>query len=371
MSQKTTPWFKRHPGWTLLLFNLAIILLIAIVAEIGLRIAVNYNPGYYSSVEATDTELHYAYGTIKINRDGFPDADFDLSKPLRVGYFGDSVTYGVGAGYGYRVSEYLESAYPDFEHLNLGGIGLSVSEADIWNSANKAKRYGLTHAIYLFNLNDILPDATFEPQKEPSRSQKARRFILNYLDGLRGRSYLYTYLRTQAKTALTRQGVGFHGYTAYELNPRENAEVLGETAARINRLGETLGGLGVDFHIVILPYEMQISAEAERTYASHGIRWEDGFIERGTQDVIEEFFDPNFPVWDAYFAFVPQDGTNTTDAREENAVGEFFVYDKGDTLDWNHPNREGHRKIAMYLAAQDILGDRAQPVDPKDSGEAP
>ena len=30
----------------------------------------------------------------------------------------------VGAGYGYRISELLEAAYPDFEHLNLGGIGL-------------------------------------------------------------------------------------------------------------------------------------------------------------------------------------------------------------------------------------------------------
>ena len=356
MSSKKIPWFKRHPGWTLLLVNGAILLFFALIAEIGLRIGAQYNPGYYTSVDVTDTDLNYAYGTIKINSDGYPDEEFELISPLRVGYFGDSVTYGVGAGYGYRISEYLEEAYPEYEHLNLGGIGLSVSEGEIRNSARKAERFGLTDAIYLFNLNDILPNSTFQPQPQTSK-RRFRSFVRRYLDWFRGRSYIYTYLRTQIKTMMTRQGVGFHGYTAYELNPREHEVVLRETAERINRMAETLGELGVRMQVVILPYEMQISGEAEEVYAGHGIRWEDGFIDRGPQKTIIPFFEPSLPVWDAYYAFVPDD-TSSDQARESNGVGEFFVYDEGDTLDWNHPNRAGHRAIADYLAQEGLLSNQ-------------
>jgi phospholipase/lecithinase/hemolysin len=30
-------------------------------------------------------------------------------------------------------------------------------------------------------------------------------------------------------------------------------------------------------------------------------------------------------------------------------VGEYFVFNKGDALDWVHPNRDGHRLVAEYL----------------------
>lgn len=358
MSTNETPWFKRHPGLTLLLVNGGILLAFALVAEIGLRIGAQYNPGYYTSVDVTDTDLNYAYGTIKINSDGYPDEEFQLTSPLRVGYFGDSVTYGVGAGYGYRVSEFLETAYPEYEHLNLGGIGLSVSEGDIRNSARKAEKFGLTDALYLFNLNDILPNSTFTPRPQ-TWNQRFRSFVRRYLDWLRGRSYLYTYLRTQIKTMMTRQGVGFHGYTAYELNPREHESVLRETAERINRMAATLSELGVRMQVVILPYEMQISDEAETVYAGHGILWEEGFIDRGPQKTIIPFFDPDLPVWDAYYAFVPENRP-AQETRERNGVGEFFVYDEGDTLDWNHPNRSGHRAIADYLAQKEVLSSHSE-----------
>jgi GH18 family chitinase len=44
------------------------------------------------------------------------------------------------------------------------------------------------------------------------------------------------------------------------------------------------------------------------------------------------------------------------DAREAFAnshlkVGEAWVFDKGDKIDWNHPNRVGHAHIARWLAA--------------------
>ncbi|MGD8282006.1 MAG: hypothetical protein PVF69_12675 [Gemmatimonadota bacterium] len=353
MGRDQRPWFARHPALALLGVNLTVLLLVGGAAELGLRHFVRYNPGFYTSVQVTDTELRHPYGVIKINSDGFPDDEFDLSKPLRVGYFGDSVTYGVGAGYPYRISEYLEEAYPEYEHLNLGGIGLSVSSAEIENSAVLARRFGLTDAIYLFNLNDILPDQAFSGEIRPA-SLRLRDSIVNYLDWMRGRSYLYTFIREKAKAFLAARGVGFHGYTAYEFEPTANEQVLRETAERINAFHRRLAELGVRLTVVILPYEMQISSAAAEAYAAHGIHWEDGFLDGSAQRVMMRHLAPDVPVIDAFHAFVG-DGAEIAKRRARNGLGEYFVYDKGDKLDWNHPNRKGHRAIARYLAEQHIL----------------
>jgi hypothetical protein len=323
------------------------------MAEVFLRIYTPYNPGYYTSVSGTSREIVYAYGTIKINSDGFPDDEFELTKDKRVGYFGDSVTYGVGAGYGFRVSEYLEDAYPDFEHLNLGGIGLSISQNEIEFCTELAKRFGLSHAIYLFNLNDVVPTEFASGERE-TMSVSVRSWLSDHFDWLRGRSYLYTHLRTQAKIFLIGRGVGFHGFDAYEFRPRKNEAIFAETASRINDFHRTLARSGVKLHVVILPYEMQISEEAEQTYSALNVEWEEGFIEGTPQETLRRHLDPEIPVIDAYFAFVDEGAIGQS--RKSNPIGEYFVYDKGDKLDWNHPTRIGHRKIADLMVADAVLG---------------
>ena len=120
-------WLSRHPVLALLAINGAIFLGICLAAELVLRLYIPYNPGFYIAVEGNSREIVYPYGTIKINSLGFPDDEFELTMTERVGYFGDSVTYGVGAGSGYRVSDLLEREYPAYEHPNLGGIGQSIS----------------------------------------------------------------------------------------------------------------------------------------------------------------------------------------------------------------------------------------------------
>jgi hypothetical protein len=104
-------FFARHPALSLVAFNALIFLFVIGLAEVVLRVVITYQPGYYVSVSGTSTELEFPYGTILINSDGFPDSEFDLSKDVKIGYYGDSVTYGVGAGYGYRVSDLLEKHY--------------------------------------------------------------------------------------------------------------------------------------------------------------------------------------------------------------------------------------------------------------------
>ncbi|MBK7947562.1 MAG: SGNH/GDSL hydrolase family protein [Deltaproteobacteria bacterium] len=360
MTERKVSWPRRHPGLILLAVNAVLFAGFALLAEVFLRLYVPYNPGYYMAVKGTSREVEYPYGTIKINRDGFADIDFDLSRTRQVGYFGDSVTYGVGAGYGYRFSDLLREAYPDVDHLNLGGIGLSVSQDTIDRSLELADRYGLDTAVYFMNLNDIVPDATVAPQQENAAVEEApwtRRTLLwlsGHADWLRGKSYLYTALRTFAKNQLEARGVGFHGYEAFELEPDANRAVVLETAARVVEFHDRLAEHGAELIVVLLPYEMQISDEATRVYQSHGIHWEPGFLEGSTQRILRDALAPHLRVIDLMPAFV--DPERPAESQAENGVGEYYVYNRGDKLDWNHPNREGHRRIAEYLERVGLLG---------------
>lgn len=360
MSGREVSWLRRHPGVVLLAVNAVLFVGFALLAEVFLRLYVPYNPGYYVAVRGTSQEVEYPYGTIKINRDGFADIDFDLTRPRQVGYFGDSVTYGVGAGYGYRFSDLLREAYPDLDHLNLGGIGLSVSQDTIDRSLELADRYGLDTAVYFLNLNDIVPDATVVPQQQNAViedapwTRRALVWLAGHADWLRGKSYLYTALRTIAKNQLEARGVGFHGYKAFELEPDAQRAVVLETAERVVDFHDQLARHGVELIVVLLPYEMQISDEAARVYASQGIHWEPGFLDGSTQRILAEALAPHLRVIDLLPAFVDPD--HPAESRSKIGVGEYFVYNRGDKLDWNHPNREGHRRIAEYLERVELLG---------------
>lgn len=373
MKDRDASWLRRHPILVLLGFNFGLFGLLALVAELALRIYVPYNPGYYVAVQGNSREVEYPYGTIQTNRDGFADVDWDLSRAHHVGYFGDSVTYGVGAGHGYRFSDRLAEAYPDWTHLNLGGIGLSVSQDTIESAVVLAKRYALDRAIYFLNLNDIVPDVSVargSPDVKPSKAPWPRR-MLNWLsehaDWLRGKSYLYTALRTLVKNRLEASGIGFHGYKAFELEPNAEREVLLQTARRVEAFHDALAEQGVELIVALLPYEMQISQEAARVYQGHGIHWESGFLEGSTQRILAERLSQRMRVIDLMPAFV--DPEHVEASRAENGVGELFVYDRGDKLDWNHPNREGHRRIADYLVRIGVLDADRAPAAPEAIGE--
>jgi nitrous oxide reductase accessory protein NosL len=103
---------------------------------------------------------------------------------------------------------------------------------------------------------------------------------------------------------------------------------------------------GTRFEVVLLPYEMQISEAAARRYAELGIHWEPGFETGSAQAELAGCLD-GIPVHDARAAFAA-----TPAARARIGVGELFVYDLGDKLDWNHPNRAGHARLAAFLEAR-------------------
>jgi hypothetical protein len=344
-------WFQRYPVLALLGVNLAILAFLAGIAEIGLRLWVPYNPGYYVVLREEPGVFHYPFGLLLRNSHGFADDEFDLAgtKP-RIGYFGDSVTRGVGAGHGHRIQDLLKTLRPEFDHWTFETAVNGIDDETHPRILAIAEQYDLAEVVYLLNLNDLLPTRRKEGGEAGSAVFSLRQ-RLRFLDELRGRSYLYSALRFRFAELMLSLGYGHTGWKAAELFPQQHAEIVRDTAARVTALGDAVTAQGRLFRVVLLPYEMQISEEAARTYQEAGVVWEPGFLERSTQRALREGMPERIEVVDAYWAFV--DPADEAGSRRANGVGEYFVYNRGDKLDWNHPNREGCRKIAEYLARLD------------------
>ena len=133
-----------------------------------------------------------------------------------------------------------------------------------------------------------------------------------------------------------------------EMFPEQIGETSRELIARVKGLSRALADRGADLMVVILPYEMQISQEAEKFYRETKVEWGKGFIDRGPQKVLEADLDrAGLDYVDAYYAFV--DPKHVAESRKRNKLGQYYVYNRGDRLDWNHPNREGQRVLAGFL----------------------
>jgi lysophospholipase L1-like esterase len=330
-------WFRRHPILALLGVNVLLFITAFLVLEIALRIWMPYNPGYYVGVRnASGAVMTYPWGELPRNSRGFPDTEFVMSDKPRIGYIGDSVAFGVGAGYGYRFSELLENRFPEFDHWNLAGVGGGITnDEEIETAVESAHTLGLDVVCYAFNLNDIMPPA-YSTNGPKTSERKTKEFAKQHLDWLRGKSYAYTWARTQYKRYVAAKGIAHHGYRAVTL-----------AAQRIEILNRRIQAEGAELMIVMLPYEMQISAEAAEAYAKLGIHWEGGFLTGSTQRKLLEQLPPDIKTIDLLPAFV--DSSDPASSRAANRLGQYYVYNKGDSLDWNHPNRDGHARIASYL----------------------
>lgn len=343
--------FEKHPRLTLLGFILAVLALLAVMAEIGLRYVTPYNIGYYTAV-LKEGVYRYPYGDIKINSDRYPDDDFDLSgtKP-RIGYLGDSIIMGVGAGDGYRISDLLQSRYPHDDHWTFGVMGNGLREEEMFELVDE---YKLGKIIYGFNLNDFLPPLGKRGEliAGPDQSVSERivraleRFVRKNLDGLRGKSYLYTVLRTGIKNILQQCGFGHTGFKSAELFPREHEELIRDTAERFNAVARRLSQKNVELCLILFPYEMQISKKAAAAYRDKGIKWEDGFEDGSTQALFKKYLD------------LPRvyDGRDAFRNLPDSPPGTYFVYNLGDKIDFNHLNRKGHAVLANGLIASKSCG---------------
>ncbi len=335
--------FERHPRIVITSFVLAVLIMAALIAELVLRLTVPYDIGYYTAIRKEGV-YEYPYGNIAINKEGFPDTEFDLgSDKPRIGYFGDSIIMGIGAGDGYRFGDLIEKAYPAYEHWTFGLMGNGIREDDL---IHDAKTYDLDYVVYGLNLNDFLPASETETglpiAKEGQGAfevalQKFRYHVIGRLDWLRGKSYLYTVLRTGAKNILEIAGYGYTGFKSVEFYPAEHEDIINDVAQRFNRAQKRLAENGTQLCLVIFPYEMQVSDQAATTYSKMGFEWAEDFTDGSTQALFQSYLSVPH-VYDGMKAFA--------DTDKKSATGTYFVYNKGDKIDFNHPNRAGHAKLA-------------------------
>jgi hypothetical protein len=339
LSPQKLNFFTRHERLTLGLVNLVFLLLLLAAGEVVARFSTGYEIGYYTEAKvARDGFLHYPWGVVPVNSSGYMDEEFNLnSTKKRVGWFGDSVAMGVGAGYPYRVSDIIRTQYPKVENWNFGKLGTDFYGPRV---EAEAAQFKLDTVVYIMNLNDILP-ATPPQSGGGYLVYHGLGFVKGYLDYFRDRSYLYNAVRTSIKNAVQRLGFEASGYYAYELWPGQSDEVFRSFAESVNEAARHLREHGVQMCVLISPYEMQVSSDAARTYANLGFKWEDGFVEGATQRKVRQYFDKDLPVYDGLNAFPDKSGK----------VGSLFVYNAGDKIDWNHPNRSGHAALAKGFAA--------------------
>ena len=127
-----------------------------------------------------------------------------------------------------------------------------------------------------------------------------------------------------------------------ELLPKSNRENIIYAAKMINLWSQNLENVGLRACVVIIPYEMQISKDAKKYYKSIGIEFDEGFENFLTQNIVKENLSKNLSL------LIVKDGFL------EKKIGSYFVFNKGDKIDFNHPNKEGHYIIAQEIAKSKI-----------------
>ena len=332
---------------TILFLSLIVIFLIL---EFLSRIFVNFDADYYSiSKKNEDNFVIHPYGKIPVNKFGFFDGEFDFKdKEKIIAYFGDSVTYGVGAGYPYRFTEYLDVIDKKFEHINLsGGLGISLNN---WNEKYEdfLNENSIERIVYVMNLNDIAPlSQNFSNDKTQNTTIKNISSIKNLIrpidNLLRGQSVFYTYVRFLVKKQLVKTGYEASGYESIELFPKKNKIHLINASKKIDQWLSLTKKKGFKSCVVVIPYEMQISQDAKDYYKSINIKFESNFENFSTQKYIKEYLKDN-----KNFFFIDKNGF------KEKKVGSYFVFNKGDKIDFNHPNRLGHLVIAQEINKKKI-----------------
>ena len=337
--------------------NLLLLLLIGIFAEIFLRSSIKFSADYYSSpskkTSAGSSRNIHPYGSIPINSKGFYDKEWDNPKTkLRYAYFGDSVVYGVGAGYPNRITEYLDILETEVEHVNIsGGLGASFLTLGIEAKAiaNKIRANEIDKLVYVMNLNDIAPLSYQQNETKnnsdeilPTGARLLRNKFIESIDAnFRGKSYLYGVFRSSVKHFLVSQlGLNSSGFKAIELQPNKYEVDIRKSAKNLSTAINDINSFGIDICILILPYEMQISNNARDEYKKMGIIFEDSFGNFKTQKIfINEF--KNHSKINIY---------SLGNKFDEAEIGKYFVFNKGDKIDFNHPNHLGHKEIAREIS---------------------
>lgn len=329
-------------------FNIIVFLILLGLCEITTRLLIDFEVNYYAAPQKVyDRKFNrHPYGIIPINSNGYFDNEWDNPKiKHRKAYLGDSVNYGVGAGYPYRITEYLDKLKENIEHINLSeGIGWTLNTNSLNKLLNTKNKFNIDSYVYLMNLNDIAPIAN---NNNNTKLKKIKKLIRPLDNIFRGNSYFYTYTRFQFKLFFSKHlGYEASGYKSIELAPEKYDNDLKLAAKKLAKFSNSINKF-LKFCIIILPYEMQISKDAANYYKNIGVSFSKKFLDFETQKIIQNEFQ-KYSTHELNYI-----GRSFT----EDKVGKFFVFDKGDKIDFNHPNRLGHKILAKEIFNKQICID--------------
>jgi len=333
---------KNFKNFFLVIFSLLLSLLFL---ELCLRIFINYKPNYYAAFKSNNKAINYPYGIVPVNSLGYFDIEFKKNQKKTIGYIGDSVLYGVGAGYPYRVTDILNENITKFNIFNLGTLPgqISFNKKTLEKMSYFQKEYNLERVVYLMNLNDI-SDFAYHNIPLNIKNNELKKNI-NFLKKINAHlsvinnSYLYNYTKFKIKSFLNRLGYDYHGYKAIELFPLQNKHYIEKISFEINKLALNSKKKNIKFCLAVLPYEMQISKEASEVYKNLGIKFSEAFVKFEPQKIILDNIDQS----------LIETIILGKSFDQNSKIGEYFVYNKGDKIDFNHLNRKGHLKISEEI----------------------
>jgi hypothetical protein len=205
--------------------------------------------------------------------------------------------------------------------------------------------------ILVFNLNDILPKIFGRKTARSSDvdrpiSQSISRTILDVrrmLDtGFRSRSHLYFILRERMKVLLRQFGIAsptMVPLAAFDMESNSGLAAWQDTSGALLEIADQLDRDKVKFLIAVLPVDMQLSPKIADIYRrEYGFVFDDSLVNGMPQKIVADF--------------ARRHGIACVDLLPSFRKGpqeqKFFrIY--GGSIDWNHPNRLGHKIIGEQL----------------------
>jgi lysophospholipase L1-like esterase len=290
-----------------------------------------------------------------INSRGWRDTEHVVAKRknvTRIMVVGDSVTFGYGVELEDSFSKILErevnrGGAGHWEVMTFGGAAANTySQKNIIESL--VRLYKPDWVIIAFNLNDILPKITKTPNSSsPDRRRPlARTFIRlrRTLDAaFRSRSHLYFLVREKSKAVLRQFGIASPAMVplaAFDIDTEYALSAWRDTSGALLEIATTLRNEKIPLLLAVLPIDIQMSAEVADLYRRQfGFKFADSLVEGKPQKILCEFARQHgIACLDLLSAF-----------RKDPDDNKFFrIY--GGSVDWNHPNRAGHRIIGEELA---------------------
>ena len=291
---------------------------------------------------------------VTINSRGWRDGEYSLKKPAgvsRIMVVGDSVTFGYGVKLEEMFAKLLERGLNSrgpgrYEVISLGGAGGNTYSQSRIIKENVAI-YDPDLVILAFNLNDILPkifgrrNAT-TPRVGRSISRTVLRLRRTLDTEFRGRSHLYFLLRERMKVLLRKFGIASPTgvpLAAFDMESDSGRAAWRDTSGALLEIADQLDRDKVKFLLAVLPVDMQLSPEIADIYRrEYGFVFDDSLVNGLPQKVVADFARRHgIACLDLLPSF-------RKDPHEQTF---FRIY--GGSIDWNHPNRLGHKIIGEQL----------------------